>query len=230
MKKYLIIVLIIIITIICTIFISNMFKKEIFTPIVYQTCTNSNISNETVIEANKLKIALKGFYKGEVNNEQILPLNFDEETNNNILKFSEGKAYNLLIDFSNIDGEKISEPIFDYFIYDNLGNIIFTSMIYKRDATETNNFLKYFMKKEHNSNDITSLSNYIVSGGSTINVVNNAEASNLILISSSDGDYVQKELDLSKIYVLILNPSYKINGKNERIYNENTIYEFILEN
>ncbi len=217
---------IILVTIICTFLINNFFqkKKENFSPIFYQTHTNQS----NLIEVNDLKIVLKGFYDTKISKEQISSLSLDEGTVNNILNFS--KDYNLLIDLSNIDGKLISEPIFDYFIYDNSGNVIFTSMIYKKNAKETNNFLKYFMKNKHNSNDITNLSNYIVSSGTSIHIVDDSNNSNLILISSSINDDIPKELDLSKLHILILNPSYKISGNNNRIFQENTVYEFILEN
>lgn len=226
MTKYLKILFIIIITIIVTILIINVFQKENYLPVFYQSFVNQSNS----IEVNNLKITLQGFYSNEINNEQISSLSLDEETVNIIQNFSKDKIYNLLIDFSNVAEKGISEPMFDYFIYDNIGNIIFTSMVYKQNANETNSFLKYFMKKEHNSDDITDLNNYIVSSGTTIHIVNGTDNSNLILISSSDNDNFQGNLDLSKIHVLILNPSYKISGNQKRITQENTIYDFVIEN
>lgn len=227
MIKYFKILVIIIVTVICTLLINNAFqvRKESYSPVFYQSFANQSNS----IEVDDLQIRLQGFYNNEINKEQISTLKLEEETINNIVNFSKGKTYNLLIDFSNTEGKRISEPIFDYFVYDNLGNVILTSMIYRKDAKETNKFLEYFMKKEYNSNDIVSFNNYIASSGTNLHIVDDSNNSNLILISSSNVEEFTNKLDLSKIHVLILNPSYKISGNNERISQENTIYEFILE-
>jgi hypothetical protein len=132
------------------------------------------------------------------------------------------------MDFSNTDGNTISEPIFDYFVYDNSGNVIMTSIIYEKKAVQNNQFLKYFMEKEHNSNNLLEFSDYILSVGTSKSIVNNDIDSNLILISSASRD-TSKILDLSKIHILILNPSYKTTA-GDRIYLDNKIFEFILEN
>lgn len=230
MKKYVIVAIIIIITIVCTIIIKDtFFNTKTFSPIFYQLSEGvNNISKSTTLQAENLKLTLRGFYLEGIDNEQTATLNLDDTTLSNILNFSNNKEYNLLIDFSNTDGNTISEPIFDYFVYDNSGNVIMTSIIYEKKAVQKNQFLKYFMEKEHNSNNLLEFSDYILSGGTSKSIVNNDIDSNLILISSASRD-TSKILDLSKIHILILNPSYKTTA-GDRIYLDNTIFEFILEN
>lgn len=230
MKKYVIVAIIIIITIVCTIIIKyTFFNIKTFSPIFYQLSEGvNNISKSTALQAENLKLTLRGFYLEGIDNEQTATLNLDDTTLSNILNFSNNKEYNLLIDFSNTDGNTISEPIFDYFVYDNSGNVIMTSIIYEKKAVQKNQFLKYFMEKEHNSNNLLEFSDYILSGGTSKSIVNNDIDSNLILISSASRD-TSKILDLSKIHILILNPSYKTTA-GDRIYLDNTIFEFILEN
>ncbi len=187
------------------------------------------MSDTSVIENNNLKITLKGFYTNNVNNEEISKISLDEGTSNNILKYSENNDYNLLLDFSTVDGEQIIEPIFDYFIFDNSRNIIMTSIEYNKEKTETNKFLKYFVKNEYNSTDIHEIDNYNLSSSTTKNIVNTEGNSNLVLISSQKDNNIQKTLDLSRIYVLVINPSYKTTN-SDRVYLENSIFEFIVEN
>lgn len=231
MKKFLIVLIIIIITVICTLFINKILSsKNYYSPIFYQTTVKqSNMSDTSVIENNNLKITLKGFYTNNVNNEEISKLSLDEGTSNNILKYSENNDYNLLLDFSTVDGEQIIEPIFDYFIFDNSRNIIMTSIEYNKEKTETNKFLKYFVKNEYNSTDIHEIDNYNLSSSTTKNIVNTEGNSNLVLISSQKDNNIQKTLDLSRIYVLVINPSYKTTN-SDRVYLENSIFEFIVEN
>ncbi len=230
MKKYVIVAIIIIITIVCTIIIKDtFFNTKTFSPIFYQLSERvNNVSKSTTLQAENLKLTLRGFYLEGIDNEQTATLNLDDTTLSNILNFSNNKEYNLLIDFSNTDGNTISEPIFDYFVYDNSGNVIMTSIIYEKKAVQNNQFLKYFMEKEHNSNNLLEFSDYILSAGTSKSIVNNDIDSNLILISSASRD-TSKILDLSKIHILILNPSYKTTA-GDRIYLDNTIFEFILEN
>lgn len=231
MKRFLIVLIIIIITVICTLFINKILSsKNYYSPIFYQTTVKqSNMSDTSVIENNNLKITLKGFYTNNVNNEEISKLSLDEGTSNNILKYSENNDYNLLLDFSTVDGEQIIEPIFDYFIFDNSRNIIMTSIEYNKEKTETNKFLKYFVKNEYNSTDIHEIDNYNLSSSTTKNIVNTEGNSNLVLISSQKDNNIQKTLDLSRIYVLVINPSYKTTN-SDRVYLENSIFEFIVEN
>ena len=231
MKRFLIVLIIIIITVICTLFINKILSsKNYYSPIFYQTTVKqSNMSDTSVIENNNLKIILKGFYTNNVNNEEISKLSLDEGTSNNILKYSENNDYNLLLDFSTVDGEQIIEPIFDYFIFDNSRNIIMTSIEYNKEKTETNKFLKYFVKNEYNSTDIHEIDNYNLSSSTTKNIVNTEGNSNLVLISSQKDNNIQKTLDLSRIYVLVINPSYKTTN-SDRVYLENSIFEFIVEN
>lgn len=231
MKKFLIVLIIIIITVICTLFINKILSsKNYYSPIFYQTTVKqSNMSDTSVIENNNLKITLKGFYTNNVNNEEISKISLDEGTSNNILKYSENNDYNLLLDFSTVDGEQIIEPIFDYFIFDNSRNIIMTSIEYNKEKTETNKFLKYFVKNEYNSTDIHEIDNYNLSSSTTKNIVNTEGNSNLVLISSQKDNNIQKTLDLSRIYVLVINPSYKTTN-SDRVYLENSIFEFIVEN
>lgn len=231
MKRFLIVLIIIIITVICTLFINKMLSsKNYYSPIFYQTTVKqSNMSDTSVIENNNLKITLKGFYTNNVNNEEISKLSLDEGTSNNILKYLENNDYNLLLDFSTVDGEQIIEPIFDYFIFDNSRNIIMTSIEYNKEKTETNKFLKYFVKNEYNSTDIHEIDNYNLSSSTTKNIVNTEGNSNLVLISSQKDNNIQKTLDLSRIYVLVINPSYKTTN-SDRVYLENSIFEFIVEN
>ncbi len=231
MKRFLIVLIIIIITVICTLFINKILSsKNYYSPIFYQTTVKqSNMSDTSVIENNNLKITLKGFYTNNVNNEEISKISLDEGTSNNILKYSENNDYNLLLDFSTVDGEQIIEPIFDYFIFDNSRNIIMTSIEYNKEKTETNKFLKYFVKNEYNSTDIHEIDNYNLSSSTTKNIVNTEGNSNLVLISSQKDNNIQKTLDLSRIYVLVINPSYKTTN-SDRVYLENSIFEFIVEN
>ncbi len=230
MKKYVIVAIIIIITIVCTIIIKDtFFNTKTFSPIFYQLSERvNNVSKSTTLQAENLKLTLRGFYLEGIDNEQTATLNLDDTTLSNILNFSNNKEYNLLMDFSNTDGNTISEPIFDYFVYDNSGNVIMTSIIYEKKAVQNNQFLKYFMEKEHNSNNLLEFSDYILSVGTSKSIVNNDIDSNLILISSASRD-TSKILDLSKIHILILNPSYKTTA-GDRIYLDNKIFEFILEN
>ena len=231
MKRFLIVLIIIIITVICTLFINKILSsKNYYSPIFYQTTVKQrNMSDTSVIENNNLKITLKGFYTNNVNNEEISKISLDEGTSNNILKYSENNDYNLLLDFSTVDGEQIIEPIFDYFIFDNSRNIIMTSIEYNKEKTETNKFLKYFVKNEYNSTDIHEIDNYNLSSSTTKNIVNTEGNSNLVLISSQKDNNIQKTLDLSRIYVLVINPSYKTTN-SDRVYLENSIFEFIVEN
>lgn len=232
MKKKLVIIFIIAVTIICTLLFNNIFFNcENYVPTIYQLSENqNNISDITTLQSQKLKLTLKGFYYDKLNNENLSNLGLDESTITNILKFSDNKQYNLLINFSTTDGNAITEPIFDYLVYDNLGNVIITSMVYERSSKKTNQFLKYFMEKEHSSNNLLEFSNYNLSSGTTQQTFSNADNSNLILISSLNNNNIQKEFDLSKVHILILNPSYKTTTNNDRIYLDDTIFEFILEN
>lgn len=235
MKKYIVILFVIMFSIIIGTFFTRKFlvKKEVYNPIFYQAIVKQNESLDTSLQTNDFKVTLKGLYTDKITDEQFSALNLDEATIDNIKKLqnTDYTNYSLLVNFSTTDKSQISQPIFDYIVYDNCGKVIMTSMIYKKDSPKTNQFLEYFMKKEHNSNNIHEFGNYILPlNGWTTSVVNNAENSNLILISSSINKNEPRVLDTSKIHILIINPSYRTNKSTERIYLDDTVFEFILEN
>lgn len=235
MKKYIVILFVIMFSIIVvTFFTRNFFvKKEVYNPIFYQAIVKQNENLDTSLQTNDFKVTLKGLYTDKITDEQFFSLNLDEATIDNIKKLqnTDYTNYSLLVDFSTTDKSQISQPIFDYIVYDNCGKVIMTSMIYKKDSPKTNQFLEYFMKKEHNSNNILEFGNYILPlNGETTSVVKNAENSNLILISASINKNEPRVLDTSKIHILIINPSYRNNKSTDRIYLDDTVFEFILEN
>lgn len=231
MKKFLTILTIIIVTVICTLLIKNIYlKKNYYAPTFYQATVNqSEISDKTAIQLDNLKITLKGLFTDGINNEKISNLNIDEETINTILKSAENRKLNLLVDFSTTNETSIHEPMFDYFIYDNSGNVIMTSIIFNLEKPDTNKFLKYFAKNKYNSNDVHEIENHTQFFGYNQKIVNHDVNSYLMLISSLSEENAQKELDLSKVHILIVNPSYKTSDSNDRIYLDDTIFEFILE-
>lgn len=231
MKKYLIIILIIIITIICTILIKDIFfNHENNTITVYQLSEKeNNISNRSTLQAQNLNVTLKGAYFDGINSEQLSNLALDEATIDSILKLSDNNKYNFLITFSTTEDDNITEPTFDYLVYDNSGNVIMTSIVYENKAGKNNQILKYFLEKEHNTKNLLEFSNYNLSNGTTKHFINSTDDSNLILASSSDNN-IQNQFDLSKIHILISNLSYKTTTNNDRINLDDTIFEFIIEN
>lgn len=229
MREYLFIIVIMFLTIICTISIHNHFiNKNEFILTFYQTCTkDTNISETISVEDKNLKVTLKGFYSDILSKEKISNIGLDEGTINNILKYSNDNKYNLLVEFSSIDGSVITEPIFNTVIYDNLGNVI-SSIHYNREFPKENQFLKYFIKKHYNSDNIQEINNHSIGILENKVIVNSSDTSKLILESINTSNKNNKTFDLSKIHILIINPNYK-NAENNRIYLDDTIFEYILE-
>lgn len=230
MKKYVIILFIIVAIIVCTLLIKTFLLKE-YNPtiggqITVKNALDTGLINSSIINKN-LRLSLHRLYTGEISDKHLSTLLLDESTVDNIKKFS--RDYNLLIEFSTMDESLLTMPVFDYIVYDKSGNIINTSIVYTQGETKTNNFIKCFMEKEYNSDNVLEFMNYSLNTTwSPPLQVNSNDNSKLLLLAISISDSDLAKIDTSEIHVLIINPSYRTyNGK--KINFDDTFFEFILE-
>lgn len=232
MKKYLIILLIIVVTIICTIWIKDsFFKSSSFSPTIYQSSVNyDNFSDDISLQSKDLKLTLKGIFQNELNKEQLTNLEIEDATADKIASSSKDSMFNVLVEISNLNNSGISEINLDYLIYDNAGNILMTPIVYNRQNSKMNQFIKYFVDKEYNSKDIHEFNNHklLVSTYSSVYNSSNNDSKLILFTSNSLGE--QTNLDLSKIHILLMNPIYKDNKTSNSFNLDNTIFEFIVEN
>lgn len=234
MKKYLIILLIIVITIICTICIKDwFFASNTFSPTIYQSSVNyDNISDEASLQYQGLKVTLKDIFQDEFNKEQLTSLGIDDNTADKIISSYSGEnKLNILVEVSNQNNTGISEVNFDYLIYDNAGNILMTPIAYTIQNSKMNKFIKYFVEREYNSKNIREFNNHKLEyGGTSSSIYNSGNDNSKLMLLTSYSSEEQTNLDLSKIHILLINPTYK-DSKTSNSYNlDNTIFEFIVEN
>ncbi len=233
MKKYLIILLIIVITIICTICIKDwFFASNTFSPTIYQSSVNyDNISDEASLQYQGLKVTLKDIFQDEFNKEQLTSLGIDDNTADKIISSYSGKnKLNILVEVFNQNNTGISEVNFDYLIYDNAGNILMTPIAYTIQNSKMNKFIKYFVEREYNSKNIREFNNHNLTNGTSSPIYNTGNDNSKLMLLTSYSSAEQTNLDLSKIHIMLINPTYK-DSKTSNSYNlDNTIFEFIVEN
>lgn len=227
MKKYLSILLIIFI-IVLFLFINSMYsQKETALLFCQLSEKKSEISNRTSLQNNNLKITLKDFCTNGINEDNFLNSGLTQDDINKIVSYKDD--CNCLIECASVDSTNISEISYDYLVYDNNKNILTTTLVYDKEKTQTNNFIKHFIKYNYNSDQVQEFNKHLLHLNTSNYIVKNMEKSILSLFTwNVDESKENQSLNLSKIHILIINPSYK-NFKNDKIYLENTIFEFIIE-
>lgn len=202
-------------------------KKE-DTQIIWCSSTNG----ENFVEAENIRITTKGFFKDTISDEDFLSMQIDEDTKQNINRFITEKGYYTLVEMTRLDGKEMVEPNIQYFVYDNNKNIIASSLYYMRNL-KTNSLLKEILKRQYNSlkspNEI--IKEHIIDCmGWTLAPVWSSENSVMFMIVARDSLESQEEkLDLSKINVLIVNPTYKDVETKEKIELDNYVFENTIE-
>lgn len=226
MKKFLILIIIIVLIIVGIILYKN---NSSYAPTLLHTTANSNLSEETYLKNQNLKITLKGIYnktesKDKVR-EMLTNVNFEESDIDKTLGYIDGKS-NIIVELSTLDNSNLSEPTFDYLIYDKDNNILSTSIVYVKGNTELNNFIKYFTKEKYNSSNIEEFKNHQKNYSKDIRVLSNNSNSLLMAISL---DIPDENLDLSDAHLLIVNPGYKTEKDNQRVSLNNTIFDYNIQ-
>ena len=231
MKKKMIILLVVILIIIVCACIFFFLKNE------PEMKWYKNEDGESLIEVENLRITVKGFYQDEISDEQFSSLQIDEGTIQNIKRQIEGEGFYTLIEMSRTDNKELVEPNIDYMVYDNNKSIIANSIIYKIDA-KTNSFITKFVKEQYNSSKLPNdeLASHTIHASWSLVPVWSDESSILFMIAAKKGEYKsyggekspEPVLDLSKIHVLVVNPSYKDIETKEKVELENTVFEFEL--
>ena len=234
MKKKVIILLVVIPAIIaCSIFVWKYFSPKNVPEMKWY----KNERGKSFIESETLRITVKGFYQDTISDEQFLNMQIDEDTKQNITHHIVGEGYYTLVEMTRLDGKEMIEPNINYIVYDNNKNIIANSIIYVKDA-KTNLFLEKFIKDQYNSSKLPNeeLAEHTIHTAWNLVPVLSNESSVLFMIAAQKGKYesygvkekTEPTLDLSKIKVIIVNPSYKDVETKENIELENFIFEFEL--
>ena len=231
-KKMIVILIMILASIVCVICCWKYFAQENMPEMKWY----KNESGKNYIEAENLRITVKGFYKDNISNEQFSNLQLNEENIQNIKRQMSGEGYYTLIEMTRLDGKETIGQNINYIVYDNKKNIITNSIIKKKNAT-TKLFITRFVKPQFNSSKLPNneLAEHTIPSfhWGEVPVWSN-EDSMLFMIFSRKGTTTsygvdQKPdpiLDLSKINVLIVNPSYIDVETKENIELENSIFEF----
>ena len=222
MKKRILVLLLVVLIIVLLFFVKELvFKNEESEMIFYKNQSNSSI------QVDNLQITVKGIFEKDVKDEDLLDMGLYDFAVENIKKFLPYEDIFTLIEFASVDGREISEPNFDYIVYDDEKNIIQNSIVYTKDE-KRNSFFKYFNKEEYNSNDKFEHMNHLVCNGTSISMVGDDGKSILMLLYSKKIDEANTNFNLSNINVIIYNPSYRNAEEKERIKFENTVFEFDL--
>lgn len=228
MKKRIIIVIIILAIIFCLVLFWMFNSKKADTQITW--C--SSVNGENFVEAENLRITVKGFFKDTISDEEFSYMQIDEDTKQNINRVITEKGYYTLVEMTRLDGKEMVEPNIQYFVYDNNKNIIASSLYYMKGA-KTNSLLKEIIKRQYNSskspNDIIKEHIIDAMGWILAPVWSNENSVMFIIIARDSMESQESKLDLSKINVLIVNPTYKDVETKEKIELENFIFENTIE-
>lgn len=228
MKKRIIILIIILAIIFCFVLLWMFNSKKADTQITW--C--SSVNGENFVEAENLRITAKGFFKDTISDEEFSYMQIDEDTKQNINRVITEKGYYTLVEMTRLDGKEMVEPNIQYFVYDNNKNIIASSLYYMKGA-KTNSLLKEIIKRQYNSskspNDIIKEHIIDAMGWTLAPVWSNENSVMFIIIARDSMESQESKLDLSKINVLIVNPTYKDVETKEKIELENFIFENTIE-
>ena len=200
-----------------------------YNPTFYQTSQKfDNLSNDTSIVIDNLKVTLKAIYFDGIDNENLLKLGLTEDEIYKSLKDSSNSNLNYFIEFSTLDNTNIHELVFEYLIYDNNKNLIASNIgMLNYKTPYYNDFFNKYILNNNNSNtqDVTPIMN----ANYAKNIIRDNINSTLYLITAEENDETNQELiDLSKVHLLITGINYKDNNAND-IDMYNKIYEFVLE-
>lgn len=232
MKKHLNLILlvsIILIVIVGVVFIRYRLGKEnIQTRKFYQININLlDASKTATLEAQNLKVTLKGVYDNENLSKDTLisDLNLEPDNNilNNIIEAQNEETIDFIFEFCGQNDSFITELDFGYMIYDNNGNIFAYSMPYFYDNPE---FLNYLINTNKYKNSYEITQHFATSKSEQVWSISGSDNRFLKCISINP---LSDNLDLSKLHILIVDPKYKDINSNQEHSMNNTVFEFIIE-